>query len=133
MTKKEITPADILPPAEYAKRRAAMRAEIVAKKKNRRLEVGPVALNTSSRLITIFTGRLALRDKASATGSMKTVVLPPKPPPISDAVTRSLEMSMPSSRAQVSRTMKWPWVQTHSSPWPSSQNSPFSRLERGSR
>ena len=42
-TKKEITPADILPPAEYAKRRAAMRAEIVAKKKNRRLEVGPVA------------------------------------------------------------------------------------------
>jgi Protein of unknown function (DUF3501) len=41
--KKEITPADILPPAEYAKRRAAMRAEIVAKKKNRRLEVGPVA------------------------------------------------------------------------------------------
>lgn len=41
--KKEITPADILPPAEYARRRAAMRAEIVAKKKNRRLEVGPVA------------------------------------------------------------------------------------------
>ena len=41
--KKEITPADILPPAEYAKRRAAMRAEIVAKKKNRRLEVGPCA------------------------------------------------------------------------------------------
>jgi hypothetical protein len=41
--KKAITPADILPPAEYAKRRAAMRAEIVAKKKNRRLEVGPVA------------------------------------------------------------------------------------------
>src|ERR1044072_3586429 len=41
--KKEITPADILPPAEYAKRRPAMRAEIVAKKKNRRLEVGPVA------------------------------------------------------------------------------------------
>ena len=36
MTRKEITPADILPPAEYAKRRAAMRAEIVAKKKNRR-------------------------------------------------------------------------------------------------
>ena len=41
--RKEITPADILPHAEYAKRRAAMRAEIVAKKKNRRLEVGPVA------------------------------------------------------------------------------------------
>ena len=41
--KKEITPADILPPADYAQRRPAMRAEIVAKKKNRRLEVGPVA------------------------------------------------------------------------------------------
>jgi hypothetical protein len=41
--KREITPADILSPAEYAKRRAAMRAEIVAKKKNRRLEVGPFA------------------------------------------------------------------------------------------
>ncbi|HEV8389769.1 MAG TPA: DUF3501 family protein [Dongiaceae bacterium] len=43
MRKKEITHADILPPAEYVKRRAAMRAEIVAKKKNRRLEVGPCA------------------------------------------------------------------------------------------
>ena len=41
--KKEITPADILPTAEYAKRRAAMRTQIVAKKKNRRLEVGPFA------------------------------------------------------------------------------------------
>jgi hypothetical protein len=41
--KKEITPADILSPADYAKRRAQMRAEIVAKKKNRRIEVGPFA------------------------------------------------------------------------------------------
>jgi hypothetical protein len=41
--KKQITPADILSAAEYAKRRAAMRAEIVQKKKNRRLEVGPFA------------------------------------------------------------------------------------------
>lgn len=41
--KKEITPADILSAADYAKRRAAMRAAIVAKKKNRRLEVGPFA------------------------------------------------------------------------------------------
>jgi hypothetical protein len=40
---KQITPADILPPAEYAKRRAAIRAETVRKKKNRRLEVGPFA------------------------------------------------------------------------------------------
>jgi hypothetical protein len=43
MPKKAITHADILPAAEYVKRRAAMRAEIVQKKKNRRLEVGPCA------------------------------------------------------------------------------------------
>jgi hypothetical protein len=41
--KRQITPADILPPAEYAKRRDVLRAEIVARKKNRRLEVGPFA------------------------------------------------------------------------------------------
>ena len=64
-----------------------------------------MARNTSSRLITIFTGRPHMRDSASATGSMKTVVLPPKPPPISDAVTRRRETSMPSRAAQVSRTM----------------------------
>ena len=46
-------------------------------------EVGPEARNTSSRDITIFTGLPDLRDSASATGSMNTVVLPPKPPPIS--------------------------------------------------
>jgi Protein of unknown function (DUF3501) len=41
--KREITPADILPWADYAKKRDAMRTEIVRKKKNRRLEVGPCA------------------------------------------------------------------------------------------
>jgi hypothetical protein len=50
--------------------------------------VGPVARNTSSRLITIFTGRPDFRASSSATGSMKTTVLPPKPPPFSEAVTR---------------------------------------------
>ena len=59
-------------------------------------DVGPEARNTSSRLITILTGWPALRDSASATGSRKTVVLPPKPPPISEAVTRRRETSMPS-------------------------------------
>ena len=43
MGKKEITPNDILPLATYATQRAAMRQEIVRKKKNRRLEVGPCA------------------------------------------------------------------------------------------
>ena len=67
--------------------------------------VGPVARNTSSRVITSFTGRLALRESASATGSMKTVVLPPKPPPISEAVTLRSPMSRPRSAAQVFLTM----------------------------
>lgn len=41
--KREITPADILPWDDYARKRDAMRQEIVRKKKNRRLEVGPCA------------------------------------------------------------------------------------------
>ena len=57
--------------------------------------VGPEARNTSSRVMTSLTGRPALRDSASATGSAQTWVLPPKPPPISDEVTRSFETSMP--------------------------------------
>ncbi len=82
-------------------------------------DVGPVARNTSSRLMTSLTGRPALRDRASARGSMKIVVLPPKPPPISDAVTRRREISRPRIAAQLLRTMKWPCVQHHSSPVPS--------------
>ena len=64
-------------------------------------EVGPVARNTSERDITIFTGRLVLRESASATGSMNTVVFPPNPPPISEAVTRRADCSRPSNAAQV--------------------------------
>jgi hypothetical protein len=41
--KKEITAADILPIADYTKVRAEMRKAIVALKKTRRMEVGPVA------------------------------------------------------------------------------------------
>jgi hypothetical protein len=70
--------------------------------------------------MTIFTGRFALRDSAIASGSRYTTVLPPKPPPISDAVTRMFAMSMPSSRAQCARTMKCPCVQHQSSAEPSS-------------
>ena len=83
-------------------------------------EVGPEALKTSSRDMTIFTGRLAFRESAMASGSRYTTVLPPKPPPISEAVTRIWAMSSPRSRAQWARTMKCPWVQHHSSVEPSS-------------
>ena len=41
--KHEITRADVLPAAEYATVRKERRAEVVALKKNRRLEVGPFA------------------------------------------------------------------------------------------
>jgi hypothetical protein len=41
--KREITRADLMPPGEYAKVRAVRRQAVVARKQNRRLEVGPVA------------------------------------------------------------------------------------------
>ena len=52
--------------------------------------VGPVARKTSDLVITNFTGRPpAFRERASESASEKIVVLPPKPPPISDGVTLS--------------------------------------------
>ncbi len=41
--KREITRADILPLADYARERKALRESVVAMKKRRRVEVGPVA------------------------------------------------------------------------------------------
>jgi hypothetical protein len=41
--KREITPADLMPAAEYGKVRTARRQATVAMKQHRRLEVGPVA------------------------------------------------------------------------------------------
>jgi hypothetical protein len=40
---RKITPSDILPDADYAARHKELRAEAIATKKNRRVEVGPVA------------------------------------------------------------------------------------------
>ena len=40
---RKITPADILTDADYAARRSDLRTESIATKKNRRVEVGPVA------------------------------------------------------------------------------------------
>jgi hypothetical protein len=42
-TKRAITRADILPMAEYGRERAALRQNVVAVKRRRRVEVGPVA------------------------------------------------------------------------------------------
>ena len=62
-------------------------------------EVGPVARNTSSRDITILTGRPVFRASSVAVGSRYTVVLPPKPPPISAGMTRIWARSIPSTLA----------------------------------
>jgi hypothetical protein len=43
MSTTDITAADILPLAEFAKVRAEKRKEVVAHKRNRRMEIGPVA------------------------------------------------------------------------------------------
>ena len=79
---------------------------------------GPEARKTSSRDMVILTGWPDFRDSISASGSRYTTVLPPKPPPISDAVTRNLETSIPTSFAQCPRTTKCPWVVHQRSAWP---------------
>ncbi|MEI9990332.1 MAG: DUF3501 family protein [Rhizomicrobium sp.] len=43
LSERRITPADILPDAEYNARRGELRANAIAEKKNRRMEVGPYA------------------------------------------------------------------------------------------
>jgi hypothetical protein len=43
MASRKITHADILPAAEYAARRGEIRKQVVAMKRNRRIEVGPAA------------------------------------------------------------------------------------------
>jgi hypothetical protein len=40
---RKITPADLLSDADYAARRSTLRAQSIAQKKNRRMEVGPYA------------------------------------------------------------------------------------------
>src|SRR5580704_12801364 len=40
---RQITAADVLPPPDYARRRAELRKTLIPVKKNRRIEVGPFA------------------------------------------------------------------------------------------
>ncbi len=53
-SQRVITPADILPDAEYAKRRDALRQGAIAVKKNRRVEVGPFATFTFENYDTMW-------------------------------------------------------------------------------
>ena len=39
------------------------------------------------------------------------MVLPPKPPPISAGMARMSLCVMPVSRADMARTMNWPWLE----------------------
>src|ERR1700722_1509621 len=82
-------------------------------------EVGPVALNTSSRVICRRTGRPDFRESNAATGSKYAMVLPPKPPPISAGVTRRSPILQPRSLAVSARIWKWPWLEDQISPCPS--------------
>src|SRR5262245_53834522 len=82
-------------------------------------EVGPVARNTSSRDITIFTGRFDFFDRRIASGSRWTTILPPKPPPISLAITLMCAGSIPRIPADASRTRNGPCVEHQTTARPS--------------
>src|SRR6202035_2073016 len=96
--------SDALPATSVPSRLAPSFMRIVA------ADVGPDARNTSSRVITIFTGRPAWRDSAMAIGSRQTGIFPPKPPPISLGTTLIAAASMPRIAAHASRTTNGPWV-----------------------
>ena len=85
------------------------------------LEVGPVAMKTSIRLMAIFTGLPVFRDRTAATGSRYTPPLPfpPNPPPISMGITLTLDVGMPSIFEVSSRTLKSCWVLVHTVTYPS--------------
>src|SRR5262249_10105032 len=72
--------------------------------------VGPVASNSSIRLMMIFTGLPDLRDNTAATGSRYTEILPPKPPPISHGVTDTRDTGSPRISAAWRCTTKAPCV-----------------------
>jgi len=73
-------------------------------------EVGPVALNTSSRVMVIFTGLPVFFDMIAASGSRYMPSLPPKPPPISTAIQVMFETGMPNTRARTLRPAHGAWV-----------------------
>src|SRR5262249_7946198 len=72
--------------------------------------VGPVASNSSMRLMIILTGRPALRDRTAAIGSRYTEILPPNPPPISHGVTDTCDTGKPRISAAWRCTTKAPCV-----------------------
>ena len=59
------------------------------------------------------TGWRALRASATAAGSMVGESLPPKPPPISVGMTRTLVMGICRIWAMAARNGNWAWVGTH--------------------
>ena len=73
--------------------------------------VGPVPTSTSSRDMTILTGRPVFFESRAATGSRYTGILPPKPPPISIGVTLMFDTGISRILAVTSRTTKAPCVE----------------------
>ena len=78
---------------------------------------GPAQRNTSSRVMRILTGRPDSFDSINAMASRYTAVLPPKPPPISVAITFSLSTSMSIWSARLSRMLKLPCVVVQMVDW----------------
>ena len=74
-------------------------------------EVGPVARNTSSRLMVILTGRFDFFESTMAGGFQIDVVLAAGTRRPARSGSRGvLEMSICSSLAHCARITKWPWV-----------------------
>ena len=71
------------------------------------------AVNSSARVITIFTGLRLRMDSATATGSSRGSILPPKPPPTLVLITRMRLSGMANSPASRVRSWNTSWLQVH--------------------
>ena len=81
---------------------------------------GPVARNTSARVIASRTGRPDLRDSSIATGSSIDPGLAAEP--AADLERRHPDVRLGDRRgccAVSERTEKWPWLDTQICAWPS--------------
>ena len=91
---------------------------------------GVVARNSSLRDMTIETGRCTATVRAAASGSSRTN-LPPKPPPIGIATTRTRCSGTPSARATCERVKNSACVLVHTVICPT--GSMLATAARGSR
>ena len=76
-------------------------------------EVRRTAWKVSSRVITMRTGRPSRRAMKHSSGWMLGHCLPPKPPPRSGAITRTLDSGRPSTLARIFCSWKGCWLVLH--------------------